>query len=210
MPLHTNGGSGTDSESGATRRQLLAGIGGLATASVSALAGCTGGQGENQVAEEVYVVAFHWGFRMIRPDGSVAETLEVSQGDRLKIHGVNLEPIAEGEDLDVPDDVYSAAEDGYEDWEHASVERIAPKLNMAVEELEEKLETAEEEYKDHGMALTNPDGGQAFNAMLAGDMEQPVEETVTLDSSGSYGFICTTYCGEGHSYMQLQEAIQVS
>lgn len=210
MPLHTNGGREAHSQNGTTRRQLLAGIGALATASVSGLAGCTGGQGGSQVDEEVYVVAFHWGFRMIRPDGSVTETLEVSQGDSLKIHGVNLEPIAEGEDLDVPDDVYTAAEDGYEDWEHASVERIAPEMDMTVEELEEKLETAEEEYKDHGVALTTPDGGQAFNAMLAGDMEEPVEETVTLDSSGSYGFICTTYCGEGHSYMQLQEAVQVS
>lgn len=188
---------------------MLRGVAGAAAASLTVgLAGCSGGGGGAD--QEVYVVAFHWGFRMITPDGTVTQNLEMSEGDTLKVYGVNLEPIAEGEELDIPDAVASAAESGYEDWEHSSLERIAPQMDTTVADLEEQLEEAEEEFKDHGMAMLDPDNSQAFQVTLGGDMSAPTEETVTLDSSGSYGFTCTTYCGAGHAYMQLEDAVTVS
>lgn len=194
-----------------SRRVALKGMGGLAAAGLTAgLAGCVGGGGGDGADREIYVVAFHWGFRLISPDGTVMESMEMSAGETLKIMGVNLEPIAEGEEIDVPDPVMNAAESGYEDWEHSSVERIAPELGMSEAELEEKLEEAEEQFTDHGMGFTDPDGNQVFNMDLPGDMSSPAEETVTLDSSGGYDFVCTQYCGEGHAHMQLTEAVSVS
>ncbi len=211
MPHDTTTQSGKDDGSALSRRDAIRGMGGLAATGMTAgIAGCLGGGGGGGADQEVYVVAFHWGFRLISPDGSVMESIEMSEGDSLKVMGVNLEPIADGEEIDIPDAVMSAAESGYEDWEHESLERIAPELGMSESELEEKLEEAEEQFTDHGMGFTDPDGNQEFNMDLPGDMSSPTEETVTLDSSGGYDFVCTQYCGEGHAHMQLTDAVSVS
>lgn len=208
--LHmVHGNTSTTTDDGVSRRRVLKGAGGVAAAGLTTgLAGCTGGQDEPD--QEIYVVSFHWGFRMVSPDGSVMSSLDMAEGERLKIYGVNLEPIAEGEDIDIPDAVASAAESGYEDWEHSSLERIAPELGMSEADLEEELETAEEQYKDHALAVVDPGGTQAFNVDLPGDMSSPIEETVTLESTGAYDLICTVFCGTGHPYMTLEGAINVS
>lgn len=194
-----------------TRRSVVRGVGAAAGAGlVGSLAGCTGGGGGGGADTEIYVVAFHWGFRLITPDGTVKQSMQVSSGDTVKFYGLNIEPVAEGKNLDVPDAVYSAAKNGYKDWEHASLERIAQKTGSSVSSWEKKLEQAEKQYKDHGMALINPGGSQVFNMNLPGSMSAPKVTTQTLDASGSYSFTCTIYCGPGHSFMNLDGAIQVS
>lgn len=208
--VHADKTAGTRADSsGVTRRQALRGIGGAAAAGLTAgLAGCSGGGGGG-ADQEVYIVAFHWGFRLITPDGDVKQSMSVGGGDSVKVYGVNLEPIAEGGDIDIPDAVMSAAQDGYEDWEHSSLERIAPELGMSEADLEEELESAEEQYKDHGMAVMDADGNQAVSQDLPGDMSSPEEETFTADS-GPYEVVCTQFCGVGHSEMVLEDAITTS
>ncbi|MFB6081740.1 MAG: hypothetical protein ABEJ67_02855 [Halanaeroarchaeum sp.] len=196
---------------GLGRRAFLTGIAGAAaTAGLASLAGCTGGGGGGAVDEEVYVVAFHWGFRLVRPDGTVMDSMDLASGTRVAIHGINLEPIADGADVDLPDPVAAAANENYHQWERESLERIAPLMGVSVENLEGKLETAEEQYKDHGMALSDPSGSTLFDVTLPGDMSAPKTETVTVDASGGYDLTCTTNCGVGHTYMELQDAFRVS
>lgn len=194
-----------------SRRGLLRAAGGAAaTGLVGSIAGCTGGGGGGQSADrEVYVVAFHWGFRQITPDGEVVDTLDLSTGQTLAIHGVNLEPIAEGEELDIPDAVYQAAKENYKDWEHASVQRIAEATGSSVDSWESKLAEAEEQYKTHGLGVTGPGGDTVADVTLPGDMTAPVTKTVTVDSTGEYGYVCTEYCGPGHTHMQLNGALTV-
>ena len=194
------------------RRKLLKRVGGAAAVGLTAgLAGCSGdGNGEDGADTEVYAVSFHWGFKMISPDGTVMDSIDASEGDSIRIHGVNLEPLAEGEEIDVPEAIASTAQDNYESWEAESVERIAPELGISEADLEADLKTAEDEYPDHSLAVTDPNGNQVFNVELPADMSSPVEKTLSVDSTGGYQYSCETYCGVGHPYMTLEDAIEVS
>ncbi|MFB6197323.1 MAG: hypothetical protein ABEI52_03500 [Halobacteriaceae archaeon] len=199
-----------------SRRSLLQSAGAAITTGVlGTLAGCTGGDGGGETTttteaptKELYIVAFHWGFRQLTPDGTVVDQVTTPPGTDLTLHGVNVEPIAEGEDLDVPDPVYTTAKNNYKDWEEASLERIAGQTDGTVEEWHEKLETAEKKYKTHGVGIMTPDDEQLMSVKLP-PQEQPVTKTVTLDTTGAYTYRCTEYCGPGHSYMVLNDAINV-
>ncbi|MFB6083845.1 MAG: hypothetical protein ABEJ94_06335 [Halorientalis sp.] len=140
----------------------------------------------------------------------MTERLDIDRGAALTLGAVNLEPLVDGADLGLPDPVSTAVSANYSDWETASLERIAPKGGTSVATLREKLDTAETRYPTHGVALRGPNGGLQFNVSLGVDQRQPIQRTVRFDTPGSYDFTCTGYCGFGHTYMTLSDAIVVT
>lgn len=195
------------------RRSLIKGVGAVAAgAGMAALAGCSGGGGGTggQADQEVYVMSFHWGFRLVKPDGTVSKSIDVPKGNSVALHGVNVLAVEAGNDLGLPDPVKQAVTDDASDWKRASVERIAPKLGTPTSDLKDKQTAAEKQYPDHSMAIVDPGGSTKTQAALSGSMSSPATKTVTFDSSGDWSIECETFCGDGHTYMQLDGAFSVS
>ncbi|MFB6178111.1 MAG: hypothetical protein ABEI77_00110 [Halorientalis sp.] len=190
---------------GHTRRTLLKGFG--SALGIGTLAGCTGAAKEPDAIQ--YVVAFHWGFRLVAPDGTVTDQLELAPDTDLRVHAVNLEPIADGKALSVPDPVSRTVSEQYSAWEDASLDRIEAKVGLGRDELEKKLDAAESAQQQHVVTLIGPKGGVLFNDPLGVHDTHPVTERVLLREPGAYDLECRGYCGFGHAQMELPKAIVV-
>ena len=191
-----------------TRRTLLRGLG--TTLGAGALAGCVGALGPSErTGVERYVVAFHWGFRLLAPDGTVTDHLTVDPGTRVALHAVNLEPIAEGAEPPVPEPVARTVTENYEAWEAGSLDRIAPSVGLSVADLETKLDGAESAYGSHAVVLRGPGGSRVGDAYLPAAATEPETVTVRPETPGAYDLECQLYCGFGHSFMAYPEALVV-
>jgi len=196
-----------------TRRGLLAGLAGT----TASLAGCTtalpGWRRPADPDRTLYVGAFHWGFVVLDDDGTRHESLTLPRETGVRVVAFNLE--AESAIDALPTRVRSALPD-HETLEAANDDAIPSPPDGT---LDEKRAEANERYPDHSVTLaaTTGYGGMMgrhghmlFHPLsLAHDAPGPVETYFRTADADEYSLECLTYCGYGHPYMDLEDAVVV-
>ena len=198
-----------------TRRAFLAATTGTAVG----LAGClSAAPGSRQSApspdRSLFVGAFHWGFVVLTGDGTRHPSVTVSEGDVIQFVAFNME--AETAISRLPQVVRTHLPD-HEALEAANDADIPPPPNGT---LAQKRAEANAEYPDHSVALVPSGGmmsgggmgrgGMLFHPLfLAHDATTPVEATFETPVAEEYSLECLTYCGYGHPYMDLDDALAV-
>jgi len=216
-----------------SRRRFLAAVG--ASSGSFGLAGCLGGglPGDGDGPDRiVYVGAYHWGFLLLDETGAEHERLVLDPGTTVGIVAFNTS--AEGTIAQLPGSVREAVPD-HESLEERNEERIPTPPDG---ELHEALDEANERYPDHSLAVVpsgynhmggmggpngggmwGPNGGGMWGPNGGGmmlrpiplphDAPRPTTAGMVATTRGDYTLSCTTYCGWGHPYMDLDGAFVV-
>jgi len=201
-----------------TRRTLLA----TATGAIAVLAGCLSGGLPGQPPRptpdrSLFVGAFHWGYTMLAGDGTPRTSVTVSEGDVIRLVAFNME--AETATGRLPRTVRA----NLPDHERLEAANDADVPAPADGTLEEARTVANQRYPDHSVALVPSGGyggmmgrggmgrgGMPFHPLFLGhDASTPVEVTFDAAVPDEYSLSCMTYCGYGHPYMDLDDALVV-
>ncbi|MBX0297678.1 hypothetical protein [Haloarcula nitratireducens] len=101
----------------------------------------------------------------------------------------------------------------HEVLEERNEERISPPADGDFHEL---LEAANEQYPDHSLAIMpsgqmHMGGGMMMHPIaLLQSATRPVVRQLSATRRGDYTLSCLTYCGYGHSYMEIDGGIVVT
>jgi len=155
---------------------------------------------------------------MLTGDGTRQTSVMVSEGDVVRFVAFNME--AETAISKLPEVVRSNLPD-HEKLEEANDADIPTPPSGT---LAQKRAEANSRYPDHSVALVPSSGyggmmggggmgrgGMMFHPLfLAHDATTPVEVTFQVTVPDEYSLECMTYCGYGHPYMDLDDAVTVS
>lgn len=131
-----------------------------------------------------YVMAYHWDYAIFTEDGSRLDTITIPQDTILEIFAVN-----------------GLAQD--------AIDRLPAPVAKAMREVprpdaEAILATEPEEHRwpvvDHGFLLD----WYGVTEYLTADAQEPNRVVFTADRLGEYEFVCTNYCGAGHTHMTMR------
>lgn len=199
-----------------TRRAFLATTTGAAVGLAGCLSTAPGSRPSTPSPDHsLFVGAFHWGFVMLTGDGTRHTSVTVSEGDIVRFVAFNME--AEAAISKLPQVVRSNLPD-HEKLEEANDADIPTPPSGT---LAQKRAEANAKYPDHSVALVPSGGmmggggmgrgGMMFHPLfLAHDATTPVEVTVQAVVADEYSLECLTYCGYGHPYMDLDDAVTVN
>lgn len=186
-----------------------------ATVGLTGFSGCLSGGlpgSGGPVDQTLYVGAYHWGFVLVDEAGDEREQVVLDRGTSIRLVAFNTGAEQALETL--PTSVRTALP-AHHELEERNEDRIPPPSDS---ELHELLEEANERYPDHSVAMT-PSGGHHMGGGMGGgmmrslalprDATRPTTTTVTAARRGDYTLSCLTYCGYGHAYMDLDDALVV-
>lgn len=192
------------------RRGFLTALGAAAGLS-GCLAGPSGRRGR-AADRTLYVGSYHWGFVLLDENGDEHDRVVIDRDATVRL--VAFDTGAERALDELPATVRDAVP-GHHELEERNEDRMPSPRGG---DMHEFLEAANERYPDHSVAVM-PSGGNHVGGMWSGmmlhplavrhDARRPVTAILTAGRRGDYTISCTTYCGYGHPYMDLDGALVV-
>ena len=135
-----------------------------------------------------YVMAYHWDYAIFTEQGARTSTITVPEGTTLEVFAVHA--LAQDAIAKLPAPVAKAMKETPRP-EAAAIMAAEPAPQWPV--------------VDHGLLL------DSFGVIefLAADASEPNRAVFIADTPGEHGFVCTNYCGAGHSAMTTRVRLVV-
>ncbi|MBI4298111.1 MAG: c-type cytochrome [Chloroflexi bacterium] len=130
-----------------------------------------------------YVMAYHWDYAIFTAEGARIDTIAVPEGTTIEI--LAMHALAQNAIDRLPAPVAQAMRE-VPHPDAAAILAAEPEPQWSVE--------------DHGLLL------DSYHVIeyLAADAREPNRAVFTADKPGEYAFVCTNYCGAGHSAMSAR------